>query len=292
MTDPYFDKVSLLLSMKGDNGGTEFIDWSPSSKELTIEGNVCTVTNESKYYGSSGYFDGVGDYLRCDKVADELANQPAFTMEAWVHRLSGASGQEAIFSIHDSSGLNIIIFTLTNIFGSSFSTRSFSPPPVGLWNHVAFVRDVSAIRVYFNGVLLIEENATVNNVLSSHLFTIGQEYDSSPLTATDFFKGYMNDVRVTKTARYTTNFTPPDRLFSQISNTNTTPILDENSQPAIRRIHAIPRVNAPQRIQSTISDSSGRYSIWVPSIEHNVIILDDEEGEPYNDIMISRVIPG
>jgi hypothetical protein len=55
--------------MDGANNGTTFTDESAtirgsgSAKTIAPTGNAKTSTTTSKFYGSSGSFDGTGDYL-------------------------------------------------------------------------------------------------------------------------------------------------------------------------------------------------------------------------------------
>ena len=58
-----FSSVSLLLHMDGTNGSTLFVDSSQSPKSVTASGNAQISTTQSKFSGSSGLFDGSGDYL-------------------------------------------------------------------------------------------------------------------------------------------------------------------------------------------------------------------------------------
>jgi len=61
--DPYFTRTTLLVPFNGANNSTVFTDYSFNPKTLTAVGNAKIVTAQSKFGGSSGYFDGGGDYL-------------------------------------------------------------------------------------------------------------------------------------------------------------------------------------------------------------------------------------
>jgi len=61
--DVYYNSCSLLMHFSGSNGSTTFIDNSPSVKSISAFGNAQISTVQSKFGGSSGYFDGSGDYL-------------------------------------------------------------------------------------------------------------------------------------------------------------------------------------------------------------------------------------
>ena len=82
-TDPNFANVSLLLHGDGANNSTTFTDSSSNNFTLSRVGDVKISTTQSKFGGSSIFFDGAGDYLT-------LANNSvftfpsSFTVEAWV----------------------------------------------------------------------------------------------------------------------------------------------------------------------------------------------------------------
>ena len=61
--DPHYANVSLLLHGDGADNGTVFTDNSHSPKTVTAYGNAKTSTAQSKFGGSSIFFDGNGDYL-------------------------------------------------------------------------------------------------------------------------------------------------------------------------------------------------------------------------------------
>ena len=61
--EPYFHNNSLLLHGDGTNGSTTFKDDSINNHTITAYGNAQISTAQSKFGGSSIYFDGNGDYL-------------------------------------------------------------------------------------------------------------------------------------------------------------------------------------------------------------------------------------
>jgi len=59
--DPNYSSVSLLLNGNGTNGSTTFTDSSVNNHTITRNGNAQISTTQSKFGGSSMYFDGNGD---------------------------------------------------------------------------------------------------------------------------------------------------------------------------------------------------------------------------------------
>ena len=225
-TDSNSSSIVLALPMDGANNGTTFTDESATikgsggAKSITRNGDTKTLTAQSKYYGSSGYFDGTGDWLSTPYDASLTFGSGDFTIEHWINPQRPA-GQNSILCgiwdgastapqswigylnttgtygfIIDVAGTDILIFT------------SSSAIPNNQWTHIAVTRSGNTWRLFIDGVL----NQTTTNASSisagSALFLIGtyQNKVSSDYTYT----GYIQDLRIYKgVAKYTSNFNPP-----------------------------------------------------------------------------------
>lgn len=288
MTDSLYPDVVLLLPFAGANNGTTFVDRSRSPLTVTAVGHAKTVTAESKHYGASCYLDGSGDYFTVNSLCALLVGVSAFTIEGWFRRDAEITGQETLFGFHSSSGANRAVFTEAQYFGSTGSTTSYTAAPIATWFHFAAVRSSARWKAYADGALVLDIAAAANDILPSDLFSIGQEYDSGP-TATDFWKGHLQDFRVTLGERYTGPFTPPAALCGRLSNAQAeTGILDASGNPAARTVLLLP--HASQRISQQITaGQDGRWlSDWHPKVPHRVIFT----GEPdRNDLIVAGVIP-
>jgi hypothetical protein len=213
-TDTNSASIVLAIPMDGTNNGTTFTDQSAtikgsgSAKTITRY-NAVTSTVISKFYGSSGYFDGSGDYLTIASSADLTVGTGAFTAECWVYILAQSG---ILFQNYDNGnggwGLRI------QDFGGSVNGVSSIGPIIGFtsgtlptssWSHVAAVWSAtgSNCSVYINGVLA----RTISNIPSTaqDTFWIGAQGDQGPGA---FFNGYIQDLRIYKgVAKYTGNFT-------------------------------------------------------------------------------------
>jgi hypothetical protein len=82
----------------------------------------------------------------------------------------------------------------------------------GTWYHVAFVRSGSNITVYHNGTSV----ATGTWGTAVNFATAGPEIGKY---SSYYFNGWMDEIRISNTARYTSNFTAPTKQFKNDSNT-------------------------------------------------------------------------
>jgi len=109
-----------------------------------------------------------------------------------------------------SNVLSIYIAT-----GASSYTQLTAPVSSNIWYHVAVVRSGTTVTMYLNGKSV--SSATVSSAfgLSAYALTIGRE----TRTAAGYFSGQLSNVRITNTAVYTANFTPPTSNLTAVSGT-------------------------------------------------------------------------
>lgn len=278
MNGPHYDKISLLVPFFGPNGGTTFTDFSVRPKTLTVFGHAKTVTEQSKYYGSSGFFDGSGDYLQLAVSHNDFQFSVGdFTVEAWVRKAENKT--QRIFSIQGGSPFNMLTLRAGSsavsflIAGNGQTQLSMSGGSLGQdeWAHVAATRQEGLCRLFLNGVQ-VDSGTHAHPLSFSGVNPRIGAFDAT----TEVMHGYIQDLRVTKgVALYTSNFTPPARLIGQISGT----ITDEGGAPAARKIVVFPRA-LPQRVAETESSGSGTYSLQVPAMEYCRIVLAQDAGSP------------
>lgn len=211
--DPHFDKVSLLLRMEGVDGSTTFIDRSLSPKVVTAYGNAKISAEESKFGGTSAYFDGVGDYLAAQT---DISNTQSWTGECWfkVSNLLSGSAHHAFFGRYPMASLTGRWFfgvasdgRLCLWCGPTMLYANVAIANDGAWHHAAVVVDrvLSEVRIYLDGVR-VGTSATP----TFHLYGEILVGTYNPGSDAEALKGYLQDVRLTMgVARYAANFTPP-----------------------------------------------------------------------------------
>lgn len=221
--DANFSDVSLLLPFDGSNGSTTFTDKSGSPKTVTASGNAQISTAQSKFGGTSGAFDGSGDFLTSAyNTAFDLGSGD-FTVEAWIYPTT-LSGVKIVATTRNAAGSDGGFVLFTN--GSALAAQCWGPTAgtilgsassasgtltVNAWSHVAYCRNGSAFRVFVNGTVGATTGSSSSAVVSTgRPLLIGTD----PSTTGRDFAGYMDELRITKgVARYTANFTPPTAAF-------------------------------------------------------------------------------
>lgn len=214
--------VSLLLHMDGTNGSTLFKDNSYTRKSVTSFGNAQISTSASKFGGASGYFDGTGDYLRVPYTSDFDLSGGDFTIEAWVNfsvvggHLVGKDTYGSNFDWSIGFGANnIVCYTNGTMSSLVVTVPAWS---TGVWYHVALVRSSGTNTFYVDGTAYGSNTMSITNASQSYM-TVGCLSWNNPGF---FFNGYIDELRISKVARYTSNFTPSTTRFAN-ANTSLVP---------------------------------------------------------------------
>jgi hypothetical protein len=209
----------LLIHSDTTDGSTTFTDSSQFAREDTPNGQVQhdTATYQSGFGASSILFDGSGDFL--EYTSNSVFGFPSdFTIDFWV-RLSSTGIRHGLISnsVNDSltnnigfffdlGADNIIVVQLCD--GANIVLKATTALVVTTWYHVALVRSRSTVNLYLNGSSEDSgtKTGTINNPSS---LKIGRIKDGSvDLT------GWMDEVRISRVARWDANFTPPTAPYS------------------------------------------------------------------------------
>jgi len=227
--DPNWSDTTLLMNFNGSNGSVEMENIAEFTKTLTTVGNAQISTAQSKFGGASGYFDGTGDYLSISSPNDFTFGTGDFTIETWFY-IAGNSPLDSqgkrVASLWCPS-VSIAAFQLfidgdANTTGTGISawnsitstlTAGSTSINHNIWNHVAFVRSNGVIKIYLNGVSIASGTFSSNfsNVIQPN---IGFQNETG---LNRFFNGYLDDYRVTRGARYLTDFTPPVSQLAKLT---------------------------------------------------------------------------
>lgn len=215
------DSYTKLL-LHNDGTGSTFIDSSSTSKTITANGNATQTTSQSKFGGSSAYFDGNGDYLTAPNSDDWNFGNGDFTIDFWIKGAATGAGytkgivtksamsdpqENAFFVAVYNSKLS---FTLCGVHSESSGAIIADDN----WHHVAIVKNGTNIQSYVDGTL--NTSATSGSFVnqSGNLY-VGNFNNLDP---NRYFNGYIDELRISKgSARWTSNFTPSVSKYNSLN---------------------------------------------------------------------------
>jgi hypothetical protein len=153
------------------------------------------------------YFDGTGDYL-LSPSSQNFAFPSDFTIEFWLY-LTGVTGEGTAFYVPATGGINLFMSISSNWgiarSGVAVDNNFGTPPTQNTWHHIAVSRTGSTINAYIDGTRVFTGTNTSSYAAGS--LQVG-------LSSFGTITGYIDDLRVTKYARYTgSTLTVPTAAF-------------------------------------------------------------------------------
>jgi len=161
-------------------------------------------------------FDGTGDWVIAPNSVDLQMRTGDFTVEGWVYLSALGTARGLVSKGTATTGWSVNI-TSGNFLQASYTATNLTgtvPILINTWYHFAMVRAGSAvgnIKIYLNGVLQASSAAAITTDFSQTEVL----YVGANRVAGDPMLGYMDDVRITKVARYLDSFTPPQIAFAR-----------------------------------------------------------------------------
>ena len=226
------DGFSVSTVGNGNNTGQNYVAWSwdmglPSPKQITANGNAKISTTQEKFGSSSAYFDGTGDYLSIPQSYDfDLASTTNFTVECWVYHTDTIGGDRVYVSQTEGTYANSWYLRAVGggevnltawIGGVNFLSVRTGAGVVtqNNWHHVALVKTGTNYKIFIDGTDETDSGGTDSDTATFHSgeLRIGDNGSGQYMT------GYIDEIRISDTARYSSNFTPSASAFTRDSNT-------------------------------------------------------------------------
>lgn len=227
--DPYFPQVSLLLHMDGSNGSTTFTDSSQFTHTVTSLGNTSIIQTphaQSNQAAGDFNFSAPTSAPQVLGVFGPHVNQIGnfgtgdFTIEMTQYSENEDSAR-ALILIGDYTEMtgygtgiycwlqgSLAVFTAGNDYNGSASVFANTK------NHIAYVRHNGILTIWVNG------QSTFSAPLATDFAPVGPAYNRSQALVTIGDMGFHNspkslldEIRISKIARYTSSFTPPTVAF-------------------------------------------------------------------------------
>lgn len=207
--DPNYNNVSLLLR------GEYWQDDSKYNWPMTPSANATISTAQKKFGDSSMLFTsrGYATIFGYQNNATAHFGTGDYTIDFWLYAVTNLSNSVVLgqgtwtganrWWVSYGSQPNFKLLREPNGFPGGPTIASFT----GSWQHIAYVRTSSLVKVYKNGTLSWSvsgtDNTNYNN--TAHPLTVGNDNGGTSFDSNH----HLSHVRITKMARYTTTFTPP-----------------------------------------------------------------------------------
>lgn len=196
---------------------------SAAQNNLTLGNDAKTSTTRAKFGNTSLYLDGT-DYAIIDNSQSRAFGTGDFTVELFIW-LNGSPAQfDYIFDMRSSSDLNYTWALSFNYMGSAtndelqWASNNTSPnailravyPSLNQWVHIAVCRSGTTTRMFYDGT-----QVAINTSDSADYRNTGyQGYIGCRHSLESHIDAYMDEIRFSKFARYTSNFTAPTEPFA------------------------------------------------------------------------------
>ena len=191
---------------------------------------ISTVSSFSPYGTNWSYYDDGASILGVPANSQYIPDTRDFTLECWINLCSYTNAQ--ILASHQTGGMIGWSVSATGYLGLSINTSGGSstaytslnlttnPLSIGVWYHVAVVRNGTEVAMYINGTknsttLTLSAGTNIGSYGGAKTWYIGGGSDRGS-------KGnlYISNLRyIVNTAIYTSNFTPSTSALTAVSNT-------------------------------------------------------------------------
>lgn len=208
-------------------------DSQRTAKTITHSGTLINTSTKKIGTGSFQY-GGTFDEVSVDMLSDNDHSTNDFTYETWVNVSSDYANTLTVFRViaAPSVGGSFYLSGSSNntlgsenlwrpdydidIDGTQYGVSLGLSPTLAYdtWHHMALVRSSSSLFFFINGTLVSTETITGSGVVNDLPNTMNVGNYSGGV-----YKGYIDELRVSTSARYSTAFTPQLTPFTNDSNT-------------------------------------------------------------------------
>ena len=259
----YVDNSTNSLAITAVNK-TQPSTYQPFTAVTTA--NTITPTN----YGSA-YFDGSQGYLNGSTTATNFSGN--FTVECWIYPTAYQTSTNVVGAIYtnayptDNQGIYIglhytgYMFVLVGNGAWLFSLTGTVTVPLNQWTHLALVKNGSVYTGYTNGLACLTATNATAITYSNNAVLIGARQTSS-----QYYQGYISNVRATGTALYNSNFIPSPIPLTVITNTQLLTLQNKQSNnnstfyDDSTNSYPVTRVGTPT--QGTFTPFAPNYSVY------------------------------
>jgi len=265
----------VLLHMDGAEGSTQFND---ESGKVWVAIGTPRITASTARFGQSLELANDDSILALD-TDDVYFADGDFTLDFWVMFASpvGSEDTAAVFSQEQDSNnlMNITRSSTTWDFAVSsagvelISLTGMANPNFSLWTHIAVVRDGDTFRLFENGTQI--GSAIDTDSLPNFAAPLYIGLSAAPL------HGNLDEFRISRIARWTSNFTPSGAPYAAPAATPTSTA----TQTATAAPTIPPSITPTGTLPTSTPNPSPIIIITVPAI---ITINDTNANTNTNDI--------
>jgi hypothetical protein len=214
-SDPSVNTVYLGPITGSFTTGESIANW-----KVNVNGSTARLNTTYYKFGSASLRTlGSTDWVYVNDPNKFNLGSGDWTVECWIYPTTAATQTFADFrnSGGDTTALTLVrnsSGTITLTYNSTSWTTT-ATAAINSWSHIAISKSSNSTQIYVNGIGVATAFADTRNYASRPL-TIGNSYQN---TSGNGFTGYIDDFRISTTARYTNNFTAPAAEFTQDSYT-------------------------------------------------------------------------
>ncbi len=201
-TDPY---TIALWHMNDSTGSTTVTDSSGNSNTGTSSSSTNVVAgvldNARSFNGSSDYID----------IAEAASTYEDFSIEGWfyiqnkgseqyLYRITNNEGNTRRIQLTESGGT--LTADIRPVAGGTIYSVTSNKFSYDNWSHIVLQRSANILYLYINGVEAGRTIAVDTNIVVDQFAFLGANtYNGSYGTPGEFFKGYIDETRVSRIAR-------------------------------------------------------------------------------------------
>jgi len=243
----------------GDNNN--WFDKSSSGHILTAYGDLEQLAfSPYRNNGYSVYFDGSGDYLRDDTIADindTGGKCDNFTLEMWIYNEDDPTDSDYFVGSNNlANGANDFIFGTNRTYWNASQVGSDYGATYGKqyeWQHYVIMHETDGasnadvITLWIDGRRVFRDTGNTRISFNNNGWAFGTEADAANMGSLgNYFNGYMYDVKFTKAALYTST-----NQFIPVPTAKSTPHESANIFHGFQKPHLDFRFRNPGTIGGT-----------------------------------------
>ncbi len=223
-SDPFWSDVILLSGFDGADGATALVSEDAAARTFTFDGGL--LKNTEKVFGpTSLYLAGGSSIVTLPDSSDWSFGGGDFTIEyrarcydfsaeqfsGMIAQRSNVSGNVGWLLTYDATNHQVQFYWSTDgTYGTLGSIVGGITLAQDTWYAFAVSYDGTTMRLFVNGAVI--GTTSVSSLVIAdvtHTLDIGQSNDNG----TQRWRGYIDELRITKACRYTGAYTPATAAF-------------------------------------------------------------------------------